>query len=216
MNRSHAIEMTSLTLAAEHKVLLRDFGLTVDPGQKILVTGPSGCGKSSLLKCILGLIQPLAGTVIIQGTVLNEDTVWSLRQHMAYVAQEPDLGGGTVRQALERPFSYKANRDLHARLVQVPRWLDRLLLSPALLDKSVSQLSGGEKQRVALIGALLLQRPILLLDEITSALDPDSRKAAARVLAEQGGQTLLMISHDPSHFDFAERTLAWPEIPKEL
>ena len=215
MKEPYAIEMMDLDLYQDRKPLLQGFELQVAPGQKVLVTGPSGCGKSSLLKCILGLIQPAAGVVRIQGTDLNETTVWSLRRHLAYVAQEPELGTGTVREALERPFEYQANRHLRDQLAQLPDWLERVALSETLLDKAVTQLSGGEKQRVALISALLLQRPILLLDEVTSALDPDSRRAVAGVLAELSELTLLMISHDPSHFNFLDRQLTWPGLGKE-
>lgn len=215
MNEPYAIEITDLDLHLDGKPLLQGFQWQVASGQKVLVTGPSGCGKSSLLKCILGLLQPVAGAVCIQGVELNETTVWTLRRAMAYVAQEPELGAGTVREALERPFAYQANRDLGQEALQrVPHWFERLFLPVALLDKSVTQLSGGEKQRVALVAALLLERPILLLDEITSALDPDSRQAVARVLAEQTARTVLMISHDPTHFDAFDQSLAWSGLGK--
>jgi ABC-type lipoprotein export system ATPase subunit len=99
------------------------------------------------------------------------------------------------------PFEYKTNRDLKANAEKIPALMQRLMLGEALLAQPVDRLSGGEKQRVAMIAALLLERPVLLLDEASSALDPESRQALARLLRSKSETTILSVVHDPEDFD---------------
>lgn len=200
---SHAIDIDNLSVRRDGPLLLRDFSLQVEPGQKVVVTGPSGCGKSTLLACILGFVQPHSGRITIMDTELDSGSIWTLRRHIGYVAQEPDLGHGTVEEVVDRPFRYRANRSLSTDLDQLPAWMERLGLAWALRKKRVAELSGGEKQRVALITALMLKRDILLLDEITSALDKDRRASVLDIL-RRSHSTMLVVSHDDAVFAMAD------------
>jgi len=195
-----AIRVQNLRIVLGGRLLLDEFSLSLDRGGRGTITGASGSGKSSLIKCLLGFLRPAAGEVEVLGRRLDAASVWRLRRQMAWVPQEPDLGQGTAREALERPFSYRVNRRLAGRLERVPELLERFLLEPGVLERPVAKLSGGEKQRVALIAALLLERPVLLLDEVSSALDPATRTAVADYLARQEGVTMLSVSHDPDKF----------------
>ncbi|NCA82221.1 MAG: ATP-binding cassette domain-containing protein [Opitutae bacterium] len=210
------IEIERLALAFEGRTVLEDFSLRVAAGEKVVLAGPSGSGKSSILACLLGFLVPAAGRIAVQGEALDAKSVWRLRRAMALVQQEPALGEQTVQAWIEEPFAFHANEALRDHLARLPDWLARLRLPPGILRQKGSDLSGGEKQRVALAAALLLDRPILLLDEPASALDPDSRQAVYAALAGLRGQTLLMISHDVGPaLDFADRTvrIAPREIP---
>lgn len=199
-----ALRAQDLSVAFGAGTVLDGFSIEIAAGRKILMTGASGCGKSTLLKCFLGLAVPMSGSVSVCGQPLTPATVWSLRTRIAYVAQEPDLGCGTVRQAVERPFHYRAN----AHLVNSPDKLVELMemfgLGRDLLNKNVSKLSGGEKQRMALIVAMMLDRPILLLDEPTSALDVRSRDILSRHLLSRANLTALVVTHDTDCFPFAD------------
>jgi len=102
---------------------------------------------------------------------MDDSTVWDLRARLAYVPQEPDLGTGTVRQWIERPFSYQANTDRKKNLAGLDDLFKCFQLDRSLLESDISTISGGEKQRVALVSAITLDRTIYLLDEPASALD---------------------------------------------
>lgn len=205
-----AIEISDLHVRYDGVAVLRGFGLTVARGEKVTLRGPSGCGKSTVLKCLLGLVLPQSGTVRVGGQQLDGRSVWDVRRQLAYVAQEPDLGQGTAHDALARPLSYRTNAAQQGNLDRLPALCERFLLAPSRLDKDVAELSGGEKQRVALIAALLLERPVLLLDEVTSALDPENRRAVATYLQEADELTVLAVSHDPEWLGAAPRLVDLP------
>ncbi len=204
MDRPPALEIDRLTVRLNGQLVLRDFSLTLDPGRKALLTGPSGCGKSTVLRCVLGFVLPEAGSIRVAGEPLTAESVWRLRRHMAYVGQEPDLGTGIVREILERPFHYHANVALRDNLSRIPELFDEFGLARAFLDKEIGDLSGGEKQRVALVSALLLDRDIFLLDEVTSALDPASKRTVADYFRSRTAVTALFVAHDPEWFSFAD------------
>ncbi len=212
MNSTSAIEIDDLTIRFGDRTVVERFSLHLATGDRVTLTGPSGSGKSTILRCILGFIPTTAGSIRIAGQPLTSDSVWQLRTHMAYVAQEPDLGQGTVRALLHQPFAYRANADRAGNLTRIPELCDRLALSPGLLDDEIGTLSGGEKQRVAIIAALLLERRLLLLDEPSSALDSDRRQAVIELLRTVNGLTVLAVAHDPSDFAIAERTVALPAL----
>ena len=206
-----AIAIDGLTLAFGGRTVLRDFSLRVAAREKVVLAGASGSGKSSVLACLLGFLAPAAGRIAIQGEPLSAKSVWRLRRALALVQQEPDLGEQTVADWLREPFAFRANAAQEEHFARAPEWLARLRLSPAILKQKGPELSGGEKQRLALVSAFLLDRPILLLDEPTSALDPDSRQAVYDCLAGLQDRTLLMVSHDAGPaLDFADRTVRLP------
>jgi putative ABC transport system ATP-binding protein len=191
-------------MVAFEKILLRIHGQTlldgaqlrVDAGEKVVVRGPSGCGKSSLLKCAVGALPLAGGSIQVGELTLNAATVATIRGRIAFIGQEPVLGAEEVREAILLPFTYKAHQGNRPTDDQVFHLLERLHLPPEILEKPCKRISGGEKQRIAIIRALLLGKTIFLADEATSALDPDSKRA---VMAElfQPGTTLLSVSHDP-------------------
>jgi len=201
-----AIEIDDVGVHRDGGWVMRDFSLAVEPGRKVALTGPSGCGKSTLLGCILGFVRADAGRVVVDGSEVNAHSVWTLRRRIGYVAQEPDPGRGTVDEVLARGFHYRANRSLAGNLERVPAWMERLGLALTLRKKAVADLSGGEKQRIALMAALLLERDILLLDEITSALDRERRASVLQILRECPA-TMLIVSHDEAVFAMSDHVV---------
>lgn len=202
-----AIKIQGLTLQVGERILLKDLNLSVSPGQKVVISGSSGSGKSTFLKCLLGFVRPSSGRISVEGRELSADTVWTLRRSLAYVAQEPDLGGGTVREMLEQPFAYHANRALAGQLERLPEQVARFQLPPEILNKDMASLSGGEKQRVALVSAVLLGRSIYLLDEVTSALDRSCKQAVLSFFLDNQDSTVLLVTHDPDVLQRADQVI---------
>lgn len=208
-----ALDVSDLEVIFEGRTILQDFSLHVSQGEKVVLAGPSGCGKSTFLKCLLGLVIPQKGSIRVNGQQLDRYSVWEIRPQIAYVTQEPEFAPGTVKDALQQPFNFKTNAALRENLKHIPDLFKHFNLSTNLLTKDTTTLSGGEKQRIALIAALLLDRPIILLDEPASALDKENKQAVANFFQEAKDKTVLSIAHDSSWFDFADRII---ELPASL
>lgn len=198
------IEYDSITVQMHRQTLFERASLTIGEGEKVVVRGASGSGKSSLLKCAVGAIPLSAGSVRVAGTVLSAATVAGIRARIAFIGQEPVLGAERVGDALLLPFGFKAHRHNRPRDERIRELLAQLHLPANILDQSCARISGGEKQRIAIIRALLLNKTIFLADEVTSALDPASRAAVMDKLFSPG-ITLLSVSHDPEWINACNR-----------
>lgn len=189
------LEFHNVTYAPQGKNLLHACTLTISSGDFWVLTGPSGTGKSTFLKLCCHLLSPTSGTILYESKDIFHYSPTELRRQISYVAQTPVLFGQTVYDN----FLFVSNI-LKTNILksEIEAWLDRFALSPALLHKPIGTLSGGEKQRLALIRTLLLEPPVLLLDEITAALDHDNSLRVEKVMQElnQSGTTILWISHD--------------------
>jgi len=200
------IEFKNITLKVHRQTLLDDASLHISAGDKLVVRGVSGSGKSSLLKCAVGALPLAGGSIRIDGLALSADTVAEIRARIAFIGQEPVLGAENVRDALLLPFHFKAHCDNLPNDERISQLLERLHLTADILDKPCKRISGGEKQRIAILRALLLNKTIFLADELTSALDPESKAA---VMAElfRPGITLLSVSHDPEWVNACDRII---------
>jgi ABC-type multidrug transport system ATPase subunit len=208
------LEVRNLVLSFDSKSLIKGMNVSLVQGEKIALVGKSGSGKSSLLKCLLGVLLPSAGEIVMHGEELTLKTVWALRRRIGYVPQEPELGELTGEEYIRRPFQYKANRHLTWSPERLQELCQAFHLEPSLLGQPSRLLSGGEKQRIALIAALMLERELYLLDEITSALDEESRAAVADFFRSQAKLTAVLVAHDPELRAICDRTyLLGPEGP---
>ena len=200
------INVNNLTLGYDGHTLFQDMSFEVKSGQKLCIDGPSGCGKSSLLRAMLGFVQPRAGSITMDNQRVNDKTVWSLRHRIGYITQEPDLGSQSVLERIRLPFGYKANAHLEFNMDTLEAYLDQFKLSRKVLAKQTTDLSGGEKQRIAIIIALLLDRDLLLLDEPTSALDKESKQVLKTVLSGSD-KTMVFVCHEDILLDIKDITL---------
>jgi putative ABC transport system ATP-binding protein len=207
-----AVQLSSLNVEFDGQPVLKNLSLSVFHGDKVTLTGPSGSGKSTVLRCIPGLVMPDSGTITILGEPVTRHNIWQKRRQIAYVAQEPDLGTGSVKEVIETPFSYRANAGLRDNLARLPEIMERFNLPQPLLDKQITRLSGGEKQRIALTIAILLDRPIVLLDEASSALDTKNKQAVADYFKQAQNTTVLSVAHDSEWLEFATRVVDMKEI----
>ncbi len=199
---------------------LQDFGLKVGertllsgvnlrfraPGLTV-VFGRSGTGKTTLLKA-MGLLHPSHGGVRLTGGDLEPLKPEAFRCQVQYVHQEPRLFSGTVGDNLRLPLALKQHRHLAVTDAQLADHLERLGLTGSLLEQTADKLSGGEKQRVALVRSLILQPRFLLLDEPTSAMDLASEEKALLYLQELSAQLgIVAVSHSVAVIEAAQRVL---------
>ncbi|MGD7035913.1 ATP-binding cassette domain-containing protein [Methylotuvimicrobium buryatense] len=203
---SPIIRFDQVSVAVREKVILSNISFALFPGEKVVLCGKSGSGKSSVLRTFIGLHAVAAGDVYFQQMQLTAASVHSIRNATAYIGQEPVLGAETVREALLLPFQFKAHRNQRpsdARLIEV---LNRLHLTADILNQKSSHISGGEKQRIALARGLLLGKSLYLLDEITSALDAESKQAVFDVFSDSQ-LTVLSVAHDKEWLVRCDRIL---------
>lgn len=180
--------------------VLEDVSLKINEGEVIVVIGPSGCGKSTFLRCLNGLEEIQDGKVILDGEIINpvNKSTKNNRGKIGMVFQNYDL------------FPHKTilqNLTLAPEVVQKRKKLEReeeaiaLLKRVGLEDKKNSfprQLSGGQKQRAAIARALIMHPEVLLLDEITAALDPEMVREVLQVVLDlaKEGRTMVIVTHE--------------------
>jgi osmoprotectant transport system ATP-binding protein len=193
------IALRNVTKRFGGRVAVDDVSLTVEPGTTHVLLGSSGSGKSTIVRILLGLVAPDAGEVVVGGLRVTAASRRAVSEMTGYVVQEG---------ALYPHLSAADNVVLPARARgwPRPRMAERLEtlramadLDAALLRSYPHELSGGQRQRVGLMRALMLDPPILLLDEPLGALDPLVRaelQAHLRRIFDELGKTVLMVTHD--------------------
>lgn len=192
-----------------------DVNLTVAPGETVALVGPSGAGKSTLLNVLLGFVRPTGGRVRIGGADLTglDPAQWHAR--VAWVPQQPHLYAGTIAEnvRLARPDADDAAVRRALRDAGALEFVDALAAgADTVLGEGGSGLSAGQRQRLALARAFLADRPVLLLDEPTAALDGATEAevvAAVRRLA--AGRTVLLVVHRPALLEVADRVVRLEE-----
>lgn len=198
------IELQNITITYEGKEVLRDFSLQVNECETVCISGKSGCGKSSILMAILGFITPSTGSVLYNNVALSASTILSFREKTAYLSQDISFPYRTVKELMDAPFEFKANRRNRPSKENIISTFASLALAKEIYSKELNELSGGEKQRVMLALIKLLNKDILLLDEPTSALDQTSIALVLGFLKEMEDKTIIIVSHDEQfsqHFD---------------
>jgi putative ABC transport system ATP-binding protein len=185
------------------QMLLQPTRFALHAGDRVAITGPSGSGKSVFLRA-LALLDPLAGGQIAwHGKPVERATITRYRRNVAYIRQRPAILDGTVEDNLRYPFSLKVYHDVQFDRARAASLAAQAGRGEGFLDKRASELSGGEAQIAALIRVLQLAPEVLLLDEPTASLDPESSLAIEGLVAAwfnaagQAGAS-VWVSHDPA------------------
>ncbi|MFA3877201.1 thiol reductant ABC exporter subunit CydD [Streptomyces sp. MMCC 100] len=188
-----------------------DVNFTVDPGETVALVGPSGAGKSTLLNALLGFVPPTGGRVRVGGADLTSLDVAEWHAHVAWVPQHPHLYAGTIAEnvRLARPDADDTAVRRALRDAGALAFVDALPEgTETVLGEDGTGLSAGQRQRLALARAFLADRPVLLLDEPTAALDGATEAEvvdAVRRLAR--GRTVLLVVHRPALLEVADRVV---------
>jgi len=194
---------------------LRDVSLRISPGERVVILGRTGSGKSTLQKLMLGLFQPSDGVVRIDGIDLRQLDPADLRRNVGCVGQDPTLFYGTLREniAIGAPYADDTAVVAAAEMAGLAEFVNR---HPKGFDMSIGErgesLSGGQRQQVAIARAVLLEPPILLFDEPTSAMDFSTEHAfKERLKRFAGNKTLIVVTHRTSLIDLATRIIVVDE-----
>lgn len=200
-DKNHAITLRDVDFsydAADETALLDDFNLQIAKGEHVALLGPSGSGKSTLLAMMAGLIAPRNGDVLINGTVLDQNSAESLREQFSWVGQKPHIFSGSVRSNIT--LGREAFTLDHVQEALKTAALDSVASAAAAtsLGENGTGLSGGEGLRLALArAALKSDAAIIFADEPTAHLDSETAaKATEGLLAMAQGKTLIIATHD--------------------
>jgi polar amino acid transport system ATP-binding protein len=199
----HHLEIRNLSSAYGKTKVLSDVSLSVDKGEVVSLIGPSGSGKSTLLRVLIGLTPPIGGEVFVGGDKVDyqqRKKLKALRDKMSIVFQQYNLFQNmtVLRNVTIAPIKIKKRPVADAK-----ETASRLLEKVGMADKHDAypdELSGGQQQRVAIARALATEPEILLLDEVTSALDPERVNEVLdtiRALTDEG-ITMMIVSHEMS------------------
>lgn len=197
----------------EGRILLDDVHFSLGEGGMIGVVGRTGAGKSSLIRLLLRLADPDTGRITMDALPLPELALAELRRHIAYVPQEPFLFSTTIGAniALGRPDATAAEIERVAKIACIH---DEILRFPKGYETEVGEkgvtLSGGQKQRISIARALLMEAPILLLDDALSAVDAHTEQYILHALHQQK-RTLLIASHRMTAVEQADEILVLDE-----
>jgi|WetSurSiteA1Bulk_404760.scaffolds.fasta_scaffold07190_1 tungstate transport system ATP-binding protein len=191
-----AYEVRSLIHSYNGGIALDIPSLDIQSGAVCALTGPNGCGKTTLLSILALLLKPVSGSVRLQGIESAGSHDYHLRRKATLVHQKPVLFSATVRNNIE--YGLKA---VGIPAKEIRNRVDRILGKANLgeiAEKQARKLSGGEAQRVVLARGLVLETPIVLLDEPTNSLDAASRPLFYNLLREATarGTTIITATHD--------------------
>lgn len=190
--------------------VLHDIWLDVPAGSFAAIVGGSGAGKTTLVDLIVGLHAPDSGRILVDGRDLAELDLGAWRSLIGYVPQEMLLLNDSIRNNVTLGDSSIGDADVERALRLAGAW-DFIQAYPASTDTPVgergSKLSGGQRQRIAIARALLMHPSLLILDEITTALDPETEAQICQTLSELKGEvTIISISHQAAMRAVADKT----------
>jgi ABC-type multidrug transport system ATPase subunit len=189
------IQVQSLTISYNGTNLVENISFSVPKNSVFTFIGESGKGKSSLFSCLMGFSSPKTGKINIDGEQLNPQTVRSIRSKIAWLPQNLNsLPNLQLKDQVSFLKSFKKNNHLF-HLNEFSELAEEFRLKDDILNSNFSELSGGEKQRIALIYCILQRKSILFLDEPTSALDELSERAIINYLKNQREITIVASSH---------------------
>ncbi|WP_016912311.1 ABC transporter ATP-binding protein [Mammaliicoccus vitulinus] len=196
MESDVAVQFKNVEYEINNSKILKEINGVFIQGKLTSIIGPSGAGKSTLLTLINLLKSATKGEIVISGKTIDSYDPMELRRKVQLVSQEATMIKGTVKDNLELPLILQ-NKNMTDE--EAEYYLENVDLSTSFLNKNSKELSGGEKQKLSLARALVNKPSIILLDEVTSALDRNSKQAIELLLQKikrEHNVTMIWITHD--------------------
>lgn len=200
--RPLTVEFRNMQFAyRSRKPVLVDLSMEIRPGEMVAIVGPSGSGKTTLFRIMLGLLSPLDGKAEVHGGDITVPLSPSTRSLFSYVPQDNVVFSGSIADTLRMVKSDATDEELYAAL-RLACAEDFVRALPegihSLMRERGSSLSEGQRQRLAIARAVLADAPILLLDEVTSALDLETEQKVLENLSAMRHKTCIISTHRPS------------------
>lgn len=206
---AHSIRFNQVSFAYDKRLVLENVSLTFPAGLFTAVVGPSGAGKTTVADLVIGLLQPQKGEVWIDDLPLSQVDMRSWRRMIGYVPQETLLLHDTILMNVTLGDKDLTRADVEAALRAAGAWEFVSVLEKgveSVVGERGHKLSGGQRQRIAIARALVHKPKLLILDEATTALDPENEAAICATLRElRGVITILAISHQPAVLEVADQ-----------
>lgn len=200
------LKLENIAYQANQKQILQNISFEVEESAFLTLIGPSGAGKSTILKLIANLINPNHGKILFNGKDIMKIDPLTYRRNVSYCFQQPSLFGEKVSDNLSFPYEIRNFKVDQERVYQLLRDVN---LGAEYLAKDINSLSGGEKQRVALIRNLVFLPKVLLLDEVTTGLDQASKEIVHHLIDQvhRKGVTIVQVTHDQSEIESAQHII---------
>jgi len=199
-----ALEISGLSLSIGGAHILQDVSFDVPQGAFLSVLGPNGAGKTTLLRCVMGVISSWAGDILVDGRPVGSYRPRELASLVSYVPQSDEMvfpfTGRELVTMGRYPYLSPFTRTSHTDREIVERTLD-ITGTSSLADRDMRTLSGGERQKILIAGALAQEAGIMLLDEPTTFLDPRHTDEILSILTNlnRSGVTIIMVTHEINH-----------------
>jgi ATP-binding cassette subfamily C protein len=203
------IELRGVSFSYDNIRVLDELNITIPVGSFTAIIGPSGSGKTTILDLIIGLMQPACGKVLVDEIPLQDLDMHRWRRSIGYVPQETVLLHDSVFNNVALGDSGINEADVVSALQSAGAWAFTEKLTEGIhsnVGEKGGKLSGGQRQRIMIARALVHRPRLLIMDEATTALDPQSEAAICETLRKlRGRQTILAISHQPALLEAADR-----------
>ncbi|WP_302632172.1 energy-coupling factor ABC transporter ATP-binding protein [uncultured Clostridium sp.] len=174
---------------------IKNISLYVKEGEKLGIIGANGAGKSTMLKLLIGILSAESGKIIINDILINKKNLKEIRKNVGFVFQESDnqLFMNTVYDDIV--FGLRSSKESEENIkLKVNTIIEKFQIEK-LINKQIYKLSGGEKKIVAIAGIMIMNPEIILMDEVTSSLDPKSRRIVINLIKDLK-ETIVIASHD--------------------
>jgi ATP-binding cassette, subfamily C, bacterial len=207
-NIEKSIYLDSIHFSYGKKVVLKNASMDIPVGKIVAIHGQSGTGKTTIADLVTGLFHPQAGSIYVDDIPLDHLNLHAWRDLIGYVPQEMFLFHDTIYKNISLGDDNLTKADVEEALRLAGAW-DFVSRIPSGIDTVIgergSKVSGGQRQRLSLARALVRKPKLLILDEATTALDPETEKAICETLEQfKGAMTILAISHQPAIMEVAD------------
>ena len=192
------LELKNVYVSYNDKSILENINLTINDGDVVAIIGPSGAGKSTLIRTMNLLVEPTKGSVLFNGVMLTKDNINKMRENIGMVFQQFELFPhlSVLDNMVLAPVKLNKMKKADA-IIKAKELLNKVNLANKI-DAFPNSLSGGEKQRVAIVRSLMLDPKMMLFDEPTSALDPEMVKEVLNVIKQlaKNKMTICIVTHE--------------------